>query len=287
MSYKNALCHYRCFHATYHAATPLLPVSVEQLTQFIVVCTHRQLQPATITSYLSAIAYVHRVLNLVSPTDSFIVKKLLHGLRRSSNFDKRLPFTVPQLIQLTNALTQFTHSTFSYVLFKAMFLLAFFGLFRVGEIASTRHGAPNIIQRKDVFLRTNLPGKLSHIDIKLHSYKHSQGHSTLVPVKRQHPKAVCPVRALVRYLRLSPHSSRSLFCDISGNPVSAASFRAILRKCIIHCNLDPSLYTAHSFRIGGATHAHSVNFSPTDIQRLGRWRSSAYLKYIRPSPVGI
>lgn len=46
--------------------------------------------------------------------------------------------------------------------------------------------------------------------------------------------------------------------------------------------MNPNLFTAHSFRIGGATHAHNSNMSTAQIQKLGRWKSSAYLKYIRP-----
>ena len=46
-------------------------------------------------------------------------------------------------------------------------------------------------------------------------------------------------------------------------------------------NLDSSLYEAHSFRIGAASWAAAKGFSDSQIRLLGRWKSNAFLKYIR------
>ena len=57
----------------------------------------------------------------------------------------------------------------------------------------------------------------------------------------------------------------------------------MLKLCVTQCHLDPTKYTSHSFRIGGgATLAHDMNFSESRIQKLGRWSSKAYTKYLRP-----
>lgn len=286
-SYKNALAHYRTFHSQFYANSPLLPISVEQLSQFIAVCHYRQLQPSTITSYLSAIAYVHNIQNLPSPTDSFLIKKLMHELRRYSHSDKRLPFILSHLQDIVKALRTVSPSVFQFSLLRAMVLTAFIGLLRVGEIAFSPKGAHNVLQRGNLHCYRSSKGKVTQIDIRLTSYKHSKGGSAVIPLTRQCIKAICSVRALVKYLRLSPSHNAPLFCHLSGAPVSTASFNQTLKVCLVHVGLDPTRYTAHSFRIGGATYAHSLQFSSVDIQRLGRWRSNAYLKYIRPDPLSL
>ena len=119
------------------------------------------------------------------------------------------------------------------------------------------------------------------------NFKHSRGDSTSIILKKTKDKTVCPVRALYKYFTLDKSRSCPLFRNKNGSPVSARFFRYILRHCVLDSNLDPKEYTAHSFRIGWATFAHDNNLSNTQIQQLGRWRSQAFLKYIRPSAVSL
>jgi hypothetical protein len=47
--------------------------------------------------------------------------------------------------------------------------------------------------------------------------------------------------------------------------------------------LDSTLYSTHSFRSGAATAAAAAGLSDAEVQRLGRWRSSVFARYVRPS----
>ena len=42
-----------------------------------------------------------------------------------------------------------------------------------------------------------------------------------------------------------------------------------------------------SFRIGAATSPKQVDIGDSDLKALGRWRSDAYQKYVRLSPLGL
>ena len=56
-------------------------------------------------------------------------------------------------------------------------------------------------------------------------------------------------------------------------------------KCVFaQMKLNKQLYNTHSFRIGAAAFASLANLSDTQIQVLGRWRSNAFQRYIRPPP---
>ena len=68
-----------------------------------------------------------------------------------------------------------------------------------------------------------------------------------------------------------------LFQDLGSVP----SFPLIL--FIKLCVLNPSVYKGHSFRIGAASHAAERGMSDAQIRILGRWKSNAFLKYIRVS----
>ena len=67
--------------------------------------TFRKLALSTITSYLSAISYVHKLRGLHDPTKSILIQKLLTALSRRQPVDIRLPVTRPVLHELVRALS--------------------------------------------------------------------------------------------------------------------------------------------------------------------------------------
>jgi hypothetical protein len=284
--YKNAMQRYKCFHDMYYDNSPLFPISHSQLAQFIAFCHHRQLKASTITSYISALGYMHKMSNLKSPSDSIIIKKMMHGIRRQVSPDKRQPFTLADLTKLLNALKIVVKDKYTRILVKSMFLTAFFGLLRAGELARSPTGINNVLCRQDISFQYH-ESHVSAITMTLRHFKHSLGQKSVIPLSRQNFSGLCPVKALLRYLRLAPTSKGPLFRDIYGCGITTSFFRQTLRNCVTYCNLDPSIYTAHSFRIGGATFAHQCHMSTAQIKQLGRWKSSAYLKYIRTLPIPV
>ena len=64
------------------------------------------------------------------------------------------------------------------------------------------------------------------------------------------------------------YSTRSRFVD---------SMRSALQQT----GIDQSLYCSHSFQIGAATTAAAKRIEDSLIQTLGRWQSSAYLRYVK------
>ena len=54
-----------------------------------------------------------------------------------------------------------------------------------------------------------------------------------------------------------------------------------IRKELRAAGLDDSKYCGHSFRIGTATTAAERGMEDSMIKTLGRWRSLAYLDYIK------
>ena len=47
--------------------------------------------------------------------------------------------------------------------------------------------------------------------------------------------------------------------------------------------IKPAHYSGHSFRTGAATTAARKGLQVSQIKQLGRWKSNAFLRYLKPS----
>ena len=74
-----------------------------------------------------------------------------------------------------------------------------------------------------------------------------------------------------------------LFCTAEGRAITVDLLRDEVRAMMAAIGLDPSLYGAHSLRIGGATAALAAGIPPALIRIMGRWSSDIYEIYCRMS----
>ena len=96
------------------------------------------------------------------------------------------------------------------------------------------------------------------------------------------------MEALLR-VTASPNSQPTdpLFRYPNGKLVLKSRFIKWLKRQLSILHHDPSLYAGHSLRIGAAASAARRGMSETVIQKLGRWKSDAYLIYIKYLPASI
>ena len=66
-----------------------------------------------------------------------------------------------------------------------------------------------------------------------------------------------------------------------GSPLTKAFFVASVRQALVRFGVNPRSYAGHSFRIGAAMAAAEAGVEDSVIQSLGRWNSTAFLRYIR------
>ena len=83
-----------------------------------------------------------------------------------------------------------------------------------------------------------------------------------------------------RYLRVRGSSPGPLFIFADHTSISVSYFARQLAVCLTHCGHDTTMYTGHSFRIGAATTAAERGFTDVQIQTIGRWKSTAFRRYI-------
>ena len=83
------------------------------------------------------------------------------------------------------------------------------------------------------------------------------------------------------WLPAAMHAPGLLFHFEDGSPLIKNRFATKFRSALTQAGIDSSLYSGHSFRIGAASTAAANGIEDFLIQTLGRWKSSAYLAYIK------
>lgn len=230
------------------------------------------LSPSSINSYIAAISFWHELHQWTNPTRHPLVQRLLMGVRNSRrSISTRGPITIPILRQLLLSLSHTSFSSYISVLLSSIFTLAFYAFLRVGEFTESPHN----IHHNDCLLS---PG--SSVMITFRTFKFSRGSSPhLVIPYAGH--ALCPVLYLSRYLSLRPPIPGPLFVTESGHSITARLFSHYLSLACKVAGLNTSLIKPHSFRIGAATTAAALGIPTDTIQRMGRWSSNAFSRYIR------
>ena len=243
----------------------------------------RNLKSTTIRTYLSALSFVHKCRELRDPTTTFLVKKAVEGVKNSTpaaTGSPLLPITRQLLQKITQVIKFCTASPYDQALYKAIYLLAYHACMRAGEITASTN-RQHIIQLAQVNISE------THAYIHFESYKHSASHKPVIKLTSTHPNTFCPVTALRQYLPLRGTFPGALFVDVHRKPISRRAFACMLKSCLQQAGIPSDNYNCHSFRIGRATQLAHDNCPPADIQRVGRWKSNAFQKYIRPSHISM
>ena len=138
-----------------------------------------------------------------------------------------------------------------------------------------------VLQRSDLVIVTggNTSAKPS-LQLTISHAKHQQVNRPVVLQITSQPNK-CPVATITRYLRIRGTSAGPLFIFPDNRPITRSFFASQLSACLLHAGYDPTFYKCHSFRIGACTTAASRGFTEVQIQAMGRWKSSAFRRYIR------
>lgn len=92
---------------------------------------------------------------------------------------------------------------------------------------------------------------------------------------------LCPVAALAAYTTIRGNHKGPFFVLENQAPLTREQFVKLTKEKLAAAGIDSSFYSGHSFRIGAATTAAACGVEDSLIQTLGRWKSAAYLLYVR------
>lgn len=177
LAYKSILCQFTYFLSSF-CLDDVLPIPPVFIALYVAWLHSRGLAGSSITSHISAIAFLLKLANVADSTQGFLVKRALLGVRNSSNCpDPRLPITLALVLWfLLQSFSSTVGSPYNRFLFRAMFTLAFFAFLRVGELCVS-HGVQQNTIRLDQLQFNSVANNFYLI---FHKFKHSRGKPFLL-----------------------------------------------------------------------------------------------------------
>ena len=243
-------------------------------------------QSATVKSYFSAIKKMLTYVNYDLKMCDVLVNTLTKSCRIiNDRVLTRMPIHGKLLEMLLFELERvFSSQFYLEILYKTRFSLAYYGLFRIGELTKSQHVIKaaniNIGINKNKILIVLYSSKTHGKESRPQKVKISEIRGTFESTKR----FFCPFNLARKYLKLrggytNQHEQFFVFRDKSA--VSASNVRKVLKTTLCNCNLNSDLFDCHSFRVGRTNDLIKLGYSIEEVKRLGRWKSNAVYKYIR------
>lgn len=238
----------------------------------------------SISNYLNGVKVLHLWHGLnVDHFNHFSLTLLRRGLARDLHHMPRQSHPI-DLDILLDIYQQLDLSCSQDLVMWSLLLLAFFLMARKSNLV------PNSKYTFD-------PQKqLTRADIKLHPKmllvtlkwsKTNQFGNYLhrVPIMAIPHSPLCPVTAYHRLFSsiILPDSAPVFVAPHKGSwaPMSYSQYQNRLRKVIAATGRNPSYYSTHSLRRGGATFAYKAGLSKEHIKLIGDWKSEAVDQYIK------
>lgn len=258
--------------------------------------------PKTAFSALSGISFMHKIKNISLPITDYRIKMVKKGMTRLYGLDcteagkpavraKRRPLTKEMLVASKRSVVLWNGPA-GLVPWYGL-ALSYFLLCRASELYSS--GSKGVHEayclRRDSLtfyegerrLDYKVKDKATHVSVLFKAHKGDQKRETSQIVMKGEALEI-----LLELLRLGGDDlpmSAPLMSYCSGGRTEVVSrdmATKLLRAVVVELGFDaPGEYALHSGRIGAATYLSSIGCSPMQIMRQGRWKSVAFMEYLR------
>ena len=247
----------------------------------------------TIRSYVSAIRSVLMEDGIILSENKFLLSSLTRACRFINDKVKtRLPIHKEMMdILALQVEDDFLNLDQVYLatLYKAVFCTAYYGLFRIGELASGSHPVlardVHVGHNKDTLMFVLRTSKTHWSDQKPQIVKINSARITNAKNRAEVSSSLCPFSTLRQYARIrqSYRNRSEPFCVFSDrSPLPAPLVRSVLKETLSKAGFDNRLYNFQSFRIGRASDlVLRYNVDVQVLKKLGRWRSNIVYEYLR------
>ena len=244
------------------------------------------IQSSTLKSYYSAIKAILREDEVFIDDNKVLLSCLAKACRLvNDKVRTRLPVRKPLLEMILCEVQRRFGGNQPYleILYKTIFILGYYGLFRIGELAMGSH----TVRASDVHIGRN-KDKMMFIlySSKTHGFE-SRPKKIKISVndaKQREKSYFCPFNISREYLAIRgnyKHDEEPFFVFRDRKPVTPVQVRGVLKKALESINLVPSHYSFHSLRAGRCTDLIFFGQNILQVKLAGRWRSNAVYKYIK------
>jgi integrase len=221
----------------------------------------------------------------LSQRDRLKLKRLKRGLAKYDRkpIKRKLPITYFRIAEM---LTKTSLQPLQQLQYAVISMLCHDSLLRYSELHKLRMRDVSFI-RKDavkIHLEVTKPTyEEGPQDFVVHAYDADGSGACGVTLLRiyldrmtkDHTEALAGERPLFPNIRLGTAYK---------SPTPKKHFIAWVRDLLGKAGYEPSKFSGHSFRAGGATDLFAGGADPRTIKLAGRWKSEAYLLYLRDHP---
>ena len=228
---------------------------------------------------LSTIKYLHSALGYVFQ-HTFSLDCTLQGLKRRLS---KTPFQVlpidPSILRLMYRGIDIKKK--SDLALWCSFLTAFYCLFRkANTVPKDSKFDPNcILTRENIGIDRTL--RMVYVYVGFSKTNQYRKNDRCIPI----PQNEDPCLDLFRHIDLlfstvKAESHDPAFTYGKNQFITYRGFTARLKELLARAGLEPSLFSGHSFRRGGASFLFSIGGSQLMVQVLGDWSSMIYTRYL-------
>lgn len=266
----------------------LVPFPADQSTISLLVTfyTYRFRSHQTLLNHISGIRTLCKERGVTfEALNSYHTKIMIRAAKYI--MDKPVKRATPISVNLLEALCTAARSMYPTIhpILRVAMIFSWFGLLRASNIAPPTHTsfspryhtcrADIFPTSKSITLLIKWAKNIQHI---------SDSHLVILPSLPSTP--ICPKAAYTDLCTLVPTTSPNQpllsFPPTFPTPHPIVTYPYLtqcLRSLLTHLHHDPSLYSWHSFRRGGAATAFQANIPLHLIKQQGAWRSKAILTY--------
>lgn len=276
-TYLRAFGAWRCWAEQCHVS--VLPVEPVVFSLYLVKLIQENKSVSTINSALYGVSWVQKKVGHPLVTEHPFVTQVAEAARRilARPPERKKPLTVDQVMPIMSRLEK---GSLADVQVAAIFAVGFFGFLRWDDLSN--------LAVDDLLFAD------SHVALFLPQRKNDQFREGSWVFIARSEAAPCPVAVLERFLEMGSHSVGSrLFRRIQTTkrgqvlkeaPMSYSRASELVKKELQREGLDPSSYSLHSLRSGGASSAAALEIPDRLFQRQGGWKSAqAKNNYIQES----
>ena len=277
LAYSSALNSYLAF-CSMHGFDP--EPSVDTLSFYVTYMSHH-IEPRSVRTYLTGIvseleAFYPHVREI---RQSSVVARTLKGsLRRfSSPVRQKEPLTRDDLVAVARAMP--LPASHDDLLFCTLLQTGFFGLNRLGELVWPDNPALQSFSKISWRASVTLSPTSYSFDLRRHKVDaRFEGSTVVVQQSAVEPD---PLDTFTRYLN-SRDSRFPLHPQLWLRNDGSTPLRSWFLRRLHH--FFPQSIGGHSLRAGGATSLAAAGVLTSQIQSIGRWKSTAFERYIRRHP---
>lgn len=260
-----------------------LPIDEATMSLFIASLYNDKIKGTSMSVYLAAIRHLHVINDFPEPTRSCQANYTLKGAEVESSPPRQVK---PITFSILESLCKSVKSPDSLMI-KAAFATLFFGCLRASEICIPDHSTfkpKDHVTISDV--KFDYAKKYFSLFIKKSKTDYySNGITVYIGCSEGETCAFCMLSAYMASFPPGLGPNHPLFTHHQGIPLNKSYLISTTKLLLGRLGLNPKQYSGHSFRTGVSSTASKCNFQAWELQMLGRWRSSTYLKYLRKPKV--